>query len=191
MPCTIGATGNDGAGGTGLNWNVKIRPVRVLDITGSGSNFDVAQGVLYAAGLPASNGVGGTVIAPSRAALINMSLGGGFSTVMQNAVIAATNAGSLIIAAEGNDEADELSNIRARFRRCCRWWRSDWACRSTSYTNIGSPTALSAPGGGIRFDATIDASAGVLSTTWDFIDVRAALHVCRGRRWRRLHVTTA
>ena len=39
-----------------------------------------------------------------------------------------------------------------------------------SYTNIGSPTALSAPGGGIRFDATIDGSAGVLSTTWDFVD---------------------
>ena len=37
-----------------LHWTVKIRPIRVLDITGSGFNFDIAQGVLYAAGLPAT-----------------------------------------------------------------------------------------------------------------------------------------
>src|SRR5439155_15902542 len=98
---TIGAPGNDAIGMTGLNWNVSIRPVRVLDITGSGSFFDVAQGILYAAGLPASDGMGGTVTAPSRAAVINMSLGGGNVSVMASAVTAATNAGSLIIASAG------------------------------------------------------------------------------------------
>ena len=49
----IGAVGNQNIGVAGVNWNVKIRPVRVLDITGSGTFFDIAQGVLYAAGLPA------------------------------------------------------------------------------------------------------------------------------------------
>jgi subtilisin family serine protease len=185
---TIGATGNDGAGGTGLNWNVKIRPVRVLDITGSGSNFDVAQGVLYAAGLPASNGAGGTVTAPSRAALINMSLGGGFSTVMQNAVIAATNAGSLIIAAEGNDELNELEYPGA-FPQVLPVVALGPDMQLASYTNIGSPTALSAPGGGIRFDATIDASAGVLSTTWDFVDVQPSYAFYEGTSMATPHVT--
>ena len=49
----IGAVGNQNIGVAGVNWTVKIRPVRVLDITGSGSFFDIAQGLLYAAGLPA------------------------------------------------------------------------------------------------------------------------------------------
>ena len=39
----IGAVGNDGAGVAGVNWNVKIRPIRVLDISGSGSLFDIAR----------------------------------------------------------------------------------------------------------------------------------------------------
>jgi subtilisin family serine protease len=185
---TIGATGNDGVGGTGLNWNVKIRPVRVLDISGSGSNFDVAQGVLYAAGLPASDGAGGTVTAPSRASLINMSLGGGFSTVMQNAVIAATNAGSLIIAAEGNDELNQLE-----YPGACPEVLPVVALgpdmQLASYTNIGSPTALSAPGGGIRFDATVDASAGVLSTTWDFIGNQPSYAFYEGTSMATPHVT--
>src|SRR2546427_6522190 len=29
---TIGAVGNNGVGGTGVNWTVRIRPVRVLDV---------------------------------------------------------------------------------------------------------------------------------------------------------------
>src|SRR5207244_1747581 len=54
---TIGAVGNNGEGGTGVNWTVRIRPVRVLDVIGSGAYYDVAQGILYRAVLP---GAGGT-----------------------------------------------------------------------------------------------------------------------------------
>ena len=54
----IGAVGNDAAGMAGVAWTVKIRPIRVLGITGDGTNFDIAQGMLYAAGLPAT-GAGG------------------------------------------------------------------------------------------------------------------------------------
>lgn len=185
---TIGAAGNDGVGSTGLNWTVSIRPVRVLDISGSGSDFDVAQGILYAAGLPASNGAGGTVTAPSRAALINMSLGGGFSTVMQSAVIAATNAGTLIIAAEGNDESNQLEYPGA-FPEVLPVVALGPDMQLASYTNIGSPTALSAPGGGIRFDATIDGSAGVLSTTWDFVNHAPDYAYYEGTSMATPHVT--
>lgn len=185
---TIGAAGNDGLGSTGLNWKVSIRPVRVLDISGSGSDFDVAQGILYAAGLPASNGAGGTVTAPSRAALINMSLGGGFSTVLQNAVIAATNAGSLIVAAEGNDESNALEYPGA-FPEVLPVVALGPDMQLASYTNIGSPTALSAPGGGIRFDQTIDGSAGVLSTTWDFVNHLPDYAYYEGTSMATPHVT--
>src|SRR5262249_48179336 len=72
----IGATGNNGLGVTGVNWNVKIRPIRVLGITGDGTYFDIAQGILYAAGLPATGANAMPVQAPSAAQIINMSLGG-------------------------------------------------------------------------------------------------------------------
>src|SRR6185503_3952833 len=74
---TIGAVGNNSIGVTGINWTVRIRPVRVLGIGGFGSEYDIAQGILYAAGLPADNGLGGTVQASSGARIINLSLGGG------------------------------------------------------------------------------------------------------------------
>jgi Subtilase family len=97
---TIGAVGNDGVGVTGVNWTVRIRPVRALGVGGFGSDYDIAQGILYAAGLPADNGAGGTVRAGSGAKIINLSLGGPSSdTTLHNAIISAANAGALIVAA--------------------------------------------------------------------------------------------
>lgn len=185
---TIGAAGNDGVGTTGLNWTVRIRPIRVLDITGSGSNFDVAQGILYAAGLPASNGAGGTVTAPSRATIINMSLGGGFSTVMQNAVVAATNAGSLIIAASGNSESSFL-NYPAAFPQVLAVNALGPDYQLSGYSNIGAPNGISAPGGEMRFDDTIDASAGVTSTTYDFVHKTPNYAIYEGTSMAAPHVS--
>jgi subtilisin family serine protease len=74
---TIGAVGNDGIGVTGVNWVVRIRPVRVLGTTGSGTDADVTNGILYAAGLPVDTGAGGPPISRASAArIINLSLGG-------------------------------------------------------------------------------------------------------------------
>src|SRR5438552_408301 len=70
----IGSTGNDGSGDAGVSWSVRIRPVRVLGITGEGVSFDIAQGILYAAGLSALGSGGQLVMAPSRAQIINISL---------------------------------------------------------------------------------------------------------------------
>src|SRR5260370_20167065 len=105
---TIGAAGNTGIGVTGVNWTVRIRPVRVLGVGGFGSSYDVAQGVLYAAGLPADNGAGGTV-APSRGAkIINLSLGSPTSdTTLHRAITSATQAGALVVAAAGNSHTSQ------------------------------------------------------------------------------------
>src|SRR5256712_4574894 len=90
---TIGAVGNDGVGVTGVNWTVRIRPVRALGVAGLGSSYDIAQGILYAAGLPADNGAGGTVQASSGARIISMSLGGPVGSSAESlAVVAASNA---------------------------------------------------------------------------------------------------
>src|SRR6266542_596516 len=87
---TIGAVGNDASGVTGVDWTVRIRPVRVLGVAGFGTDYDVAQGILYAAGLPADDGAGGTVRASTGAKIINVSLGGfGSDTTLHSAIISA------------------------------------------------------------------------------------------------------
>lgn len=46
----IGAAANNGYFGAGLNWKVKIMPLRTIDQYGSGSYSDIAKAVDYAAG---------------------------------------------------------------------------------------------------------------------------------------------
>jgi subtilisin family serine protease len=164
---TIGAVGNDGVGVAGLNWKVKIRPVRVLDITGSGSNFDVAQGVLYAAGLPAANDtLGGTVTAPSRASVINMSLGGGSnSTTLHNAIIAATNAGTLVVASAGNDESSSPA-FPAAYPEVLSVTAVGPDLQLASYSNVGGNVGVAAPGGNFRSNG---GQSGVISSTWNYV----------------------
>jgi hypothetical protein len=161
---TIGAVGNDFLGVAGLNWQVSIRPVRVLDITGGGSYFDIAQGVLYAAGLPAASGAT-TVQAPTRAAIINMSLGGSAtSSVLSNAITAATNAGSLIVASAGNGETSSPS-YPAAYPEVLAVSAVGPDLSISSYTNVGGNVSLAAPGGNFRSSGT----SGVVSAVWDYV----------------------
>ena len=169
---TIGALGNDRIGGTGVNWRVKIRPVRVLGIEG-GSNFDVAQGVLYAAGLPASNGRGGTVAPPAAgpARIINMSLGGpcpdpGTADIVHDAVIAASANGSLIIASAGNSATNEPA-CPAGYPEVISVSALGPDGLPASYTNYGSTVDIAAPGGDF-LDGGPDGTFGIFSTTCNF-----------------------
>jgi serine protease len=164
---TVGAVGNDGLVVTGVNWTVSIRPVRVLGLLG-GTFFDVAQGILYAAGLPASNGGGGVVQAPSAARIINLSLGAscpspGPGDVLHNAVIAATNANALVIAAAGNKSATAPS-CPAAYPEALAVSAVGADGLLASYSNYAGTTGIAAPGG----DVGSDASFLVLSTTCDF-----------------------
>src|SRR5439155_22094899 len=98
-----------GIGVTGVNWHVRIRPVRVLGVGGFGTSYDVAQGVLYAAGLPADIGAVGTLQASTGAKIINLSLGSPTNdTTLQRAAASAIQAGALVVAAAGNDSTSQL-----------------------------------------------------------------------------------
>ena len=163
---TIGATGNDGVGVTGVNWTVRIRPVRVIGVAGFGTFYDIAQGILYAAGLPADNGKGGTVTAPSGARIINISLGGpSGSSALHNAVIAATNAGALVVAAAGNSGNTSLL-YPAAYAEALSVSAVGPDGLLASYSSFGSTIDIAAPGGDI---ADGDGSYGVLSTAWNFV----------------------
>jgi len=168
---TIGAT--DGAHNivTGVNWNVRIRPIRALGIDGFGYDFDIAQAVLYAAGLPAAGADGGQVVAPNRAPIINMSLGGGSDSTLGAAVAAAIGAGCVIIASAGND-ASATPSFPASYPDVISVAALGPDGELTSYTTTNALVSLVAPGGDFRFgdpqNPTIFGTGGVLSTVWDF-----------------------
>jgi hypothetical protein len=162
----IGALGNDGVGGAGVAWTVKIRPIRVLGITGDGSDFDIAQGLLYAAGLPAAGANGAMVQAPSRAPIINVSLGGpGRSTPLRNAVNAVVAAGSLIVASAGNDGLD-LPSYPAAYDGVMAIAGVGEDGLLATYSNGGTFISVAAPAGDFRFDD--NGGGGVYGPGWDF-----------------------
>lgn len=183
---TIGAVGNDAVGVTGVNWTVRIRPVRVLNSGGTGTWYDVAQGILYAAGLPADNGSGGTVPAVTPARIINLSLGGPTNnTALQNAVTSASAAGVLLIAAAGNDGTSNPSYPAAY---------SDVLSVSAvgpdlvlaSYSTYGSTVDIAAPGGDIGDGGS---TFGVYSTQWNFGTNSHAYNSIQGTSMAAPHVT--
>ncbi|MEL6107989.1 MAG: S8 family serine peptidase [Planctomycetota bacterium] len=89
------AAARDGRGATGIAPDAKILPVRVLNDSGSGSDFSVASGIRYAAEIGAD--------------IINLSLGGGYSSRILSAIEYATSLGSFVVAAAGNESASQPS----------------------------------------------------------------------------------
>jgi hypothetical protein len=162
----IGAVGNDGSAGAGVNWTVKLRPVRVLGITGDGTDFDIAQGILYAAGLPAPGANGILVQAPTVSQIINMSLGGPDSSdVLANAVAAAEGQGSLIVASAGND-GWIFPTYPAAYPGVVGVSAVGEDGNITPYSDAGSFVSLAAPGGDFRLDTL--GGGGILGPGWDF-----------------------
>ena len=86
------AAANNGFGATGVAYNSRIMPVKVLSDSGSGSSSGVAQGIRYAV----DNG----------ADVINMSLGGGSTnSAVQSALQYASSRGVIVVMAAGNEGA--------------------------------------------------------------------------------------
>jgi subtilisin len=80
---------NNGFGVTGIAYNAKIMPVKVLNESGSGSYSAIANGIYYAV----NNG----------AKVINLSLGGDFpNSTLQSAIEYASNKGAIVVMAAGN-----------------------------------------------------------------------------------------
>ena len=162
---TIGAVGNDRVGVTGVNWNVRIRPVRALGVAGFGEFYDIAQGILYAAGLPADDGKGGTVQPTSGAKIINLSLGGpDTDTTLHSAIISATNAGALVVAAAGN-AGTSAPHYPAAYPEVLAVAAVGPDGAPASYSSFGPYVTLRAPGGNFELG---DFTDGVFSAIWDF-----------------------
>lgn len=153
---TIGAASNNGVGVAGVNWNAKILPVRVLGKCG-GYTSDIVDGMRWAAGLSVS----GVPANANPADVINMSLGGSgaCSTTEQNAVNAIVAAGTAVVVAAGNDNADASGYSPASCAGVITVASNDRQGNRAFYSNYGSTVEVTAPGG----ETTIAAN-GVLST---------------------------
>ena len=95
---TIGASGDNGVGITGVSWNVTLLPCQFLGSTG-GSTAGAIECIDYYTDLKTNYGV-------NIKATNNSWGGGGFSETLRAAIQSGGDAGILFIAASGNDGAD-------------------------------------------------------------------------------------
>lgn len=97
---TIGAVGNNGIGVTGVNWNTQIVPLKFLH-GGRGYLSNLVKCINYAT--------------QNDCRVVNISAGGaGITfTTLKNAILAAGDAGVLIVSAAGNSQADAATQTPA------------------------------------------------------------------------------
>lgn len=160
----VAAQFDNGIGVAGAGRATRVMPVRVLGRDG-GSDTDIANGILWAAGIDVT--VQDQVIpgASPPADIINLSLGGDApSMTLCDAISQARAAGAIVIAAAGNS-----ASPTPIFPAGCNGVVSVSAVAADAnpapYTNFGTTIDLSAPGGNLDTDHQPDGYVdGVLST---------------------------
>lgn len=137
----IGATGNNAEGVTGVNWDVSIMSLRMLDEQGNGNSADAASAIRYAT----ANG----------ANVVNLSFSGMVNDrELSNAIEEAYAAGVIVVTAMGNDGAN--TDNSPVYPACYQDGDEDWVIgvaatnrqdKAASFTNYGEDCVdLSAPG---------------------------------------------
>ena len=134
-------SGTVGGATYGIAKSVTLKPVRVLDCSGSGSDSGVIAGVDW---------VTGNKTGP---AVANMSLGGGVSSALDSAVQKSINAGVTYAVAAGNDSgADACNGSPSRVGAALTVGSSTSTDARSSFSNIGTCLDLFAPGSSITSD---------------------------------------
>ncbi|MQM27948.1 S8 family serine peptidase [Glycomyces albidus] len=136
-------------GGTtyGVAKNVTLHGVRVLDNAGSGTTAGVVNGI---------NWVAANAIKP---AVANMSLGGGYSASLNNAVTQAVASGVTFAVAAGNEDQNACNVSPASAPAAITVAASDRTDTRAYFSNFGSCVDVFAPGVGITSAWHTSASA--------------------------------
>lgn len=136
----VGAKGGNGDGVAGVNWNVKLMPLKVGGCTGGFSSSAIVNAITYST----ANG----------ANLSNNSYGGpGYSESAYNAILNAKNAGKLFVAAAGNNfprdnDANPYYPASYTLDNIIAVLATDHADNLPDYSHHGSTSVdLGAPGG--------------------------------------------
>ncbi|RZU13870.1 type VII secretion-associated serine protease mycosin [Kribbella rubisoli] len=128
----IAAGTSNSLGIAGVAWNAKVRPVKVLDDTGSGDDTNVINGINWAV----KNGV----------RVINMSLGGeGDDPILHTAIQNAVAKGVVLVAAAGNT-GDSSLHYPAAYPEVLSVGATNAAGVLTSFSTYGDSVDLAAPG---------------------------------------------
>lgn len=128
----ISAVVNNNEGVAGMTWYNPVLPVKVLDASGSGSTYAVAQGVIWAA----DNG----------AKVINMSLGNyADAQFLHDAVKYAYDKDVVLIAASGNDNT-ERPGYPAAYPEVFAVAATDSKRNKATFSNYGDYIDVAAPG---------------------------------------------
>ncbi|OBR63077.1 serine protease [Paenibacillus oryzae] len=131
----IGAAVNNGEGVAGVSWFNKIMPVKVLDSSGAGSTYSVAQGIIWAV----DNG----------AKVINMSLGNyAKADFLHDAIKYAYERDVVLIAASGNDNTDR-PGYPAAYPEVFAVAATSSNDQKASFSNYGDYIDVAAPGDSI------------------------------------------
>jgi subtilisin family serine protease len=117
-----------------------IVPVRVLDCDGSGQTSDVLSGLDW---------VASNIASTNSQAVVNMSLGGSFDSVLNAAVRSIINLGVPVIAAAGNDARDACYSSPAGEPLAITVAASTSFDEQAGYSNHGSCVDVFAPGSSI------------------------------------------
>lgn len=129
--------GTVGGSTWGVAKDVELWAVRVLGCNGSGTNSGVIAGVDWVAAnaqLPA---------------VANMSLGGGSSTALDDAVRSAISSGVTFVVAAGNDNANACNGSPNRVAEAITTGSSTSSDSRSSFSNWGSCVDIFAPGSSI------------------------------------------
>jgi subtilisin family serine protease len=147
---TVAEVGGNGLAESGVAPEASILPVKVLDSTGTGSDADVAAGIVWAA--------------DHGARIVNLSLGGSEpSTVLADGVAYARNKGVLIVAAAGNDGGPV--GVPARLAGVLAVGAVDANRVRAPFSAGGRALDLVAPGVGI-LQQTLDGVGGYADRSW-------------------------
>jgi len=129
---TLGASGNNGKGIAGVNWNTRILPLQAIDDDGYGDTLTLARAVQYAAA--------------RHVDIISLSLGSEFEDPYLRKVIDdAILQGVMVVAATGNDGCDCIS-FPARYPEVLGVGASNQSGEPADFSNYGSSLDILAPG---------------------------------------------
>jgi serine protease len=146
--------GTVGGSTYGVAKSVTLHPVRVLDCSGSGSTSGVIAGLDW---------VTANHVPP---AVANMSLGGGASTALDDAVRRSVAAGVTYAVAAGNSNANACNSSPARVSEALTVGSSTSADARSSFSNFGTCVDLFAPGSSITSAwSTSDSAINTISGT--------------------------
>lgn len=155
---TVGAEANNGTGGVGVCWSVRLMPVRVLsNFREPGGAMDISDGIKWASGQSVAG-----VPAPSRSAeILNLSLGGPVANMMQEAALdMAVASGVVAVAAAGNDNTP-APGFPASYPSVISVAATGPGNVKASYSNFGPFIDIAAPGGeGLGADGVYSTNLG-------------------------------